>query len=253
VYEEFSPVEESVTPEFVLDVLVDIHRQQCQFDAETDSDAKLSSTTTVAEWRRICDLLPWRDLATGYNRWFGINCTLEAWQEVLMPEKRKTLADVCRLIASHAKFPKARPAMVLGCPCLSAGAFLTIRALLSKAGANVAQLAPSTLLGAYSRRYFETFIGPISWLEPGSVPAVKIHHPIYHSSVFGILLGMLAILVGGCASLPWFTIIGCVVLVSSYMMTWVAARCLGPSRVEFGQLKTFRELATVISRQAPGS
>jgi hypothetical protein len=56
--------------------------------------------------------------------------------------------------------------------------------------------------------------------------------------------------VGVFASLPWFVITGCVVSVSSYMMTWVASRCLGPSRVEFGQLKTFRELATVISRQA---
>ena len=247
MYEDFMPTREPVTPEYALDVLRDAHRQQCQHDPEADPDVELSFATTVAEWRQACDLLPWRQVADAYNLWWDFQCSHEEWHDALEPAKLRTLADVCSLLARHAKLPRTRPAKVLGAPCLCGGTFLTIRSLLREAGADIAEIAPSTPLGFYARRYLHVFLGPISWLAPGALPAVKIHHPVYDSAVWGCLVGLLSGVIGACASLPWVAIGGGLVFVVSYSMTWIAARCLGPRRVDFGDLKTFRDLTTVVA------
>jgi hypothetical protein len=45
------------TPDYVLAVIRDYHRQQCQFDREAEPDVELTFQTTIAEWRCSCILL----------------------------------------------------------------------------------------------------------------------------------------------------------------------------------------------------
>lgn len=59
----FPTIGEPATPDHVLAVLRDEHRQECQFDPEVDPQALLSFESTVAEWREACDLLGWRQFA----------------------------------------------------------------------------------------------------------------------------------------------------------------------------------------------
>ncbi len=257
--EQFTITRAPVTPEYVLEVLRDSYRQQCQFDPEAERDIELSFDTTVAEWRIACDLLPWHGIADAFNVAWRLHCSREQWKAVLEPAKRRTLRDVCTLLAKHAEFPQARPVTVLGSSCLSAGVFFTIRSLLREAGADAAEIAPSTPLEPYTRRYVQVFLSPISQLAPGTLPPVKIHHPLYDAAVWGFLAALALTVIGLCSASvmgmttgSFLSIVslamiaaGPLLAVASYTMIGVAAR-RGPSRVEFGNLKTFRDLVTAL-------
>jgi len=239
----------AATPEYVLSVIRDMHRQVGAIDPDIDTSEDLSFDTTVAEWRDACDLVGWKSLAEAYNQFWIINCSQEQWKAVLLPDNERRLRDVCQLVARHATRQMIRPVSLLGCTCCKAGAFLTVRSILSEAGANASEIAPSTLLAPYTRRYFEQFLGPISKLAPGALPPVRYRKPIYGAAVLGILLGMLWLVIGIYSELLLFTIIGALLLVFCYVMTWVASYILLPSTVTFGELRTFRDLAEVIDKE----
>jgi hypothetical protein len=56
-------IEEPATAEYVLAVLRDMHRQQCQFDPEAELGISLNFESTVDDWLAACDLLSTRKLA----------------------------------------------------------------------------------------------------------------------------------------------------------------------------------------------
>ena len=118
----YPTIDKPATPEYVLAVLRDMHRQQCQHDPEADAHAVLSFDTTVAEWRDACDLLEWQQLGRGYNQFWGIACSDGESARVLEPPRFRRLADVCQLIASRAARPVIRPSRMSGSTCAPAGA-----------------------------------------------------------------------------------------------------------------------------------
>ncbi len=242
-----TPTSQPATPGYVLRVLVDAHRQQCQFDPEAQSDVNLTFDTTVAEWRSACDLLAWRRLAHSLNDWWQIERTEEEWRAVLEPARECRLREVCQFIAATASMPLLPASRFLGVTCHSATAFKAIRDALASAGASVAGLRPSSSLDPFLRRYLTVFLSDISRLAPGALPPVKTHAPLLRAATLGLVLFLI---VAGLASwlgaLPLASI--CLSLsIVSWAMTWVAAR-IGPSSVEFGDLKTFRDLAELIAR-----
>jgi hypothetical protein len=224
-----------------------MHRQQCQFDPEAEPSAVLSFDTTVAEWRDACDLLGWRELGRAYNQWWGISCADDEWRTVLEPARERRLADVCQLIAGRAVSPRIRPARLLGNTCASAGAFLTIRSLLHEAGAPPGDIAPSKPLAPYTRQFAAVFLGPVSRLAPGTLPAVRVRTPVYDAAVSGLLVGLVCLVVGACSGAHLITVGGVVLLALCHALSWYAAKCLLPASVEFGELRTFRDLAVVVA------
>ena len=109
------------------------------------------------------------------------------------------------------------------------------------------EIAPSTLLAPYTRRYSGVFLGSVSQLAPGALPLVRIRVPAYDAAIFGIMAGILCLLVGYCSGSNLFGITGLVVLVAAYALTWVAARVMLPASVEFGELRTFRDMAKALA------
>jgi hypothetical protein len=247
----YPTLDQPATPEYILAVLRDMQRQQCQHDPEANPGALLTFGTTVAEWRDACDLLEWRDLGRAYNQLWRISCSDSEWHEALEPARQKRLADVCRLIAGRAVRPVIRPSRLLGSTCAPAGAFLTIRSLLHEAGASADEIAPSTPLAPYTRRFAEMFLGPVSRLAPGALPLVRIRTPVYHAAVWGILVALVCLVVGACSGAHLMTVAGVVLFAAGYALTWYAARCLLPASVEFGELRTFRDLAVVVAGGRP--
>jgi hypothetical protein len=248
------PVSVPATPEYILDVIRDSHRQQCQFDPEAEPDAELTFETTVADWRSACDLLDWRPLGRALDSEWSLGRPDAVWRSVLEPAKERTLRDVCEFVASGAMRPSIEPMSILGVTCLPAGVFLAIRSLLNKAGADVNSVAPSTPLDEYTRRHLGVFLGPISRLAPNALPAVRVSTPWYDLSVAGFLLGLLAASAGWLVS-PLAMAAGVVLALTSWAGTWITARYLPPSRVEFGGLRTFRDLACVVAQgvqRSPG-
>jgi hypothetical protein len=240
--------EKPATPEYVLSVLRDSHRQQCEYDPEVEPDIELTFNSTIDEWRTVCNLVGWRKLGQALNQVWGINCLNEEWRNVLEPANQKTVQGVCEFIAAHTSQPEIRPARLLGSSCTSSGAFLTIRSLLQEVGVDVEHLRPSTPLAPYTRRHADVFLVSISRLAPGKLPPVKIiETPVYNVALVTLLLGWLPIILGIMTKHYWLSIIGVFIVVISYATTWIATRCLLPSKVEFGGLQTFRDLVEIIT------
>jgi len=243
----YPTVEEPATPEYVLSVIRDMHRQQSRYDPEADGEASLAFDTTVAEWREACDLLGWRDLGRGLDSIWGIEGPEAEWEATLEPEHEARLSDVCEFIARRATRPGIRAARLLGRTCVTAGAFLTIRSLLHAAGADARGIAPSTPLSPYTRRYSHVFLDPVSRLVPGALPPVRVATPVYDAAIWGCVIGWLVLIVGHCVGSALLTATGGAIFALGYALTWIAGRCLLPSRVEFGDLRTFRDLAVALS------
>jgi hypothetical protein len=245
--DHYPTISEPATADYVLSVLRDEHRQQCHYDDAADPDISLSFETTVAEWSEACDLVGWRELGRGLNLMWGIARSDAEWRAVLEPSHRRRLRDVCDLIARHATRRRIRPARLLGSDCASAGVFLTIRSLLRQEGADVDDMAPSTPLAEYTRRHVNLFLGPISRLAPACLPAVRIHKPIYDIAVWGTIAAMLLTGVGSGSGLHLLTLVGVPLIGLCHMLTEIAAKRI-PASVQFGDLRTFRDLALAMSR-----
>lgn len=244
----------SATPEYVLAVLVDEHRQQCELDPEADPDALLTFETTVEEWRDACDLLPWRALGRALDDDWHLGYSDSDWRSVLEPAKNRTLRDVCRFIADRATAAHVTPAKMMGQNCMSAGAFFAICSRLRNAGVDVSAISPSTPLADYTRKHTDVFLRSISRLAPNALPKVKIEHPWYDRCLMGIglslLLGFLSILLANWKTeFLWLVATFVATGVVSYIGIWLAAK-RPPKAVEFGDLKTFRDLAGLIAKQS---
>lgn len=238
------------SPEYVLDVLRENHRQQCQYDPEAEPEIVLSFDSTIADWRRACDLVSWRRLARALNDGWSISVPIETWCEVLDPASEKTLEGVCRLIAAHTRRLLIRPARVFGATCETAGAFLTIRSLLHEHGVCVDAVRPSTPLAPYARWHAGVFLGPIAELVPGALPLVQIRHPFYSGATWGIALGAILGVAGLLPGFRFLTALGALIWLPSWALTWLA-RFVPPASVTFGDAETFGDLARAIAC-APG-
>lgn len=248
------------TANHVLAVFRDWYRQQCQFASAVEPGVDLTFATTIAEWQSACDLIGgWRTLGRILNGMWDLDQPDEAWRSVLKPAGQRTLRDLCEFIASGAVRPTIEPLKILGAECLPAGAFLAIRSLLREAGVDTDPIAPSTPYGEYARRHLGVFLGPISRLAPGALPAVKVRAPLYDLSCTGLGCG----LVIGVLSWPlalamnsFFAAISvvatglAVVLVSSAGMA-ISAR-IEPNNVAFGDLGTFGDLARAVAGHTGG-
>lgn len=245
---------EPATAEYVLAVLRDIHRHAAQIDADVDSRAELTFDTTIDDWQEAMgDAMSWRDLGHWMNEQWQIHLTDDIWHHMLEPGSTKRLSDLCQVIANHTRQPHVRPAQLLGTISTKAGAFLTVRSILKQAGADASKIAPSSLLEPYTRRYYQLFLSRISPLAPGALPPIKIRYPFYANPLWGVLIGLVCMVIGNYYDGKYhlFTIGGTVVLVLSIALSWYAVRWRLPTSVEFGELKTFRELAEVIANGAP--
>lgn len=248
-------LKEPVTAEYVLSVFREQHRLYFLLDFDMLPREELTFESTVEEWREQMDLLDWRPLGRAQNELWEINLPDEEWKQVLEPEDEKTLGGVCELIARHATAPVIREETFFGKPCRPASAFLTIRALLQEAGADVSEIAPSTDLSEYSYQYGRTFLYTIANLSPGTLPRPAIMNGDSYRGADLSLLWMtgtlpFALMFSLGMRSPWFLLIPGVFFLMYLLFRWELQR-LGGKQLKFGELKTFRDLAELIAAEAP--
>jgi len=245
---DYPTIDRPATPDFVLEVLIDSHRQQCEYDPEADSTINLSFNSTIQEWRSACDLVSSRELGRALNEIWETNLSDEQWDAVLTPAHEKTLSNVCELIAAHVAQPIVRPAQFFGGNCLSAGVFLTIRSLLYRAGADVSSIKPSTPIADYTRRHVALFLDAISRLAPGRLPPVRIRMPIFNAiAAIGVVVGIIVVVFGFSLELAVVSLIGGVLSVCCFVAISIYGRYLLPTSVDFGSIRTFRGLSHSIA------
>jgi hypothetical protein len=246
------------SPEFVLAALRASHRHQCSVDPEAEPDVELSFDTTVAAWRNACDLVGTKELAQALNEDWDVAISVAAWKAVLDPPESRTLREVCELIASHATQTEILSVGHFGTSSKAAGAFLAVRSLLLRAGADPRTVRPSLPIADATRHFPSTFLGPISKLAPTKLPTITIRTPVVTAALVTVgvgLLGLFALPVAGWLGFAgWRTELGVfftAVAALGHVSLWLANRFIRPAEVHFGTIVTFRDLAEVIAGERP--
>lgn len=236
------------TPEYVLAVLRDMHRLLSGL-RPLDSKVVLDFDTTVADWLWATDLDEVWPLESAMNDLLGLRVSRREWRAALHPARRRTLADVCRVGASHMTIPRPRPFVALGAESLPAGIFLTIRSALHEAGADVSNLRPSSPLDGYASRHVSELIRLSSRMAPGAMPTPKRSGELEVPGCSGPLHGLACFVSGALGSTPWLMITG--VALSGLWFAGVVscARRYDMAPLDFGGLETFGDLAEALARQ----
>lgn len=88
------------------------------------------------------------------------------------------------------------------------------------------------------------FLGPISRLAPGILPPVKIHEPTVGAGCSAIV-GVACLVAGLILEVHSLSFVGAVLFLVSWGWGWLMTRT--PIQVEFGKLRTFRDLAMLLA------
>lgn len=201
-------------------------------------DAKVSLQSPI---ENLGDLAPDLDFADVF---YAIEMPLPAARSIDgLLTASQTVREWCALLTPHMELPVVEPLVILGKPCRAGGAYLVVRELLAKAGADVSEVAPSTPLQDYVARWPRIFRYTVARLAPGVLPPVELRNPLL---TFALLCDVLAVF--------WLVVAppSAVVYLGLAVLTWVAWRPPFWS-ARFGDLATFRDLAVAVSGPALSS
>lgn len=161
-------ISQQLTPTDILNILIEQHRISSKLDFEADPDAILTFDSTINYWRNAGDLLPWKPLSEFLNESFGISITETKWEETLTPSRKRTLREVCKLIAENCEYQDIKPIKILGNECLSASVFLTLKKYLKHRNVDVSHIKPSSLIAPYLEKYYSEMLEQIGIISKGS-------------------------------------------------------------------------------------
>ena len=168
-----------------------------------------------------------------------------------------TVRGLCMALAQFVEVPVIEPVPVLGRPCLATGAFLTVRALVEQAGADVSELRPSSPLMPYLWLWPEVFRWQLPRLAPGRVPEVRFLNRRLTRRVLGAVIGL-----AGLVFAFWigrhFPALGALLagaFVKLFLLDLLRAPLAARTQnwsIEFGDLYDFRDLVAAMlgDRQA---
>ncbi|MCG3131802.1 MAG: hypothetical protein FLDDKLPJ_02612 [Phycisphaerae bacterium] len=240
-------------------------RADCVFYEWAVGEADLTPQTTVHDWIDYADLSTprqhWRTWFRQLNRRFDLDVPDAAWERVIKPLKKRTVADVCEFLAGRARAPIVRPVEVFGTSCRGAGAFLTLRGLLHRQGVDVTALRPSATVEALARRNWIELVRVLNLLAPGRLPLLRLS---WRAGMLSRLSGLL--LVGGFGStffgclldgLGWtpsafVTSIGAAAALAGILLNLISPDSV-VSDVEFGGIRTIGDACRAIAAEGDAS
>jgi hypothetical protein len=240
-----------MTPDEVLDGLRDLHRRMTGA-AWIDAVADLRFETELTDL--VIDSIGFEPALV--ELYFDTGPLPDEWWQRVW--EFGTVRGLCLALAQFVEVPVIEPVVILGRPCRSAGAFLTIRALLARAGADVSELRPSTPLLPYVWLWPGVFRWVLPRMAPGRIPEVRFQNRRLMRRVLGAVMGF-----GGLVLSFWvakhFPALGAVlagVFVKLFLLdllrTPFAARTRNWS-VEFGDLYDFRDLVAALLNERTAS
>lgn len=157
----------------MLAVFKDQYRFQLKLDPEAEPDYEINFALTVRDWTNACDLIRPSRLGPALGAEFGVEATCNDWLRVLKPVKERTLKDVCEFISVRGgRVATFGPIRIFGSECSTAGAFLALRSLLRKHGADVTGLRPSSSIDAFIKntKQHGALLNTMCHLAPGVLP-----------------------------------------------------------------------------------
>ncbi len=162
------------TSDELLEIFKEQHRLCSPLDPNADPYAILNRDTTISELRDANDLLPWKEYAEFLNQEFRIEVPLNDWKQILTPDKKQTLGDLCDFLSTVAEREIIQPMKGFGSECLSAAVFLTLKINLKDKGVDVTNLKPSTKIEEFL--YVNENFSPL--IEEATLTGVKTFHKL---------------------------------------------------------------------------
>ncbi len=238
-------IERSVNPDDVLAYLNADCRLRAGDDPEVDEGQILTATTTIEEWRFVCDLVSVRQLASTLPGWFDISASTAECFEVLTPERERTLGDLSAFVAKRATWPHFRPLPIAGSTHAGAGAFFSVRGYLVRAGVTVTDLRPSTPFASLSRKQLRYVLEAASRIAPEIVPVPTIiHSRRQRIGSWLVITALLALL----AAPAFDARIGAYIVTATAAMLGLLLNLGRPASVKLGSYATVGELAAAAAK-----
>lgn len=247
------------TPEYVLAVLRDVVQSEFPEDELTFDSSPIEIVNAFNElaWSRT------RVLADVVNSIFAVNIPLSEWRAEFPMLRHRTVREVCEFVAPRITRPVIRPWQHITGECLPAGAFLTVRSLMVRAGANPCEITPSAMLGPqllrlYRQKSLWELTRHLTRTAPGRLPQVGISCGALEmagnrAAGLGLLILLLSLLfttVGAGGFALALMGLACLMFPLAFLFGFLSS--LQPPRaVEFTGLITFRDLAYTLAGQQP--
>jgi hypothetical protein len=211
---------------------------------------ELTPESTVHQWRQECELGSWRTISNALNDFFRIHVREQEWRAALVPPKRRTMGDVCALVARHAMTPAIEPVTILGATSASAGAFLALRAAMLNCGIDVSDLRPSTPVEPYLRRHARLVLTELTKLAPTRVPQVQNDLPMSGA----LLLASFACGIGSWALSALQFSRGTIPLAltsAALFLIGLTLNRIREPRVRLANVRTFKDLSRILAGEIP--
>lgn len=251
------PTKRPMTSEEVLSVFQQLQRLDIECFGRPLPSELIQFDTAIADLYFELDSLgapftvrkgTWKTM----TKFFDASIPYRTWKSVVRPEKKRTVRELCELIASEAVMEDIRPLSILGRECLPAGAFLAVRNVLAEEGADVSDLRPSTRLEPLLKQHGDFFTWKMFKLAPGRLPRLqtKMHRfQLAASYLVGVSVLLMAIGtpmlifdVGGATPIFFG---GMVTMVPALLSTY-ATSSLPPREARLGEMQTVRDLCYAI-------
>ncbi|EDL59001.1 hypothetical protein [Gimesia maris] len=244
-------IEVPATPDYVLEVLLDQSRQYWSKNSLISEEEEIPVTldSPLETLFEACQLYDLGFICIFTKDWLGLSES--DWTQAVSGPQMHTVREFCERIAARMTMPVIYLESFIGRTCRPASAFLAIRSLLQEAGVDVTEVAPSTSLSEMTRRQLDLFLGPIAKLAPGVLPTVQVKRPVWDTNWIGtaailyfLILCPLSVGYGTAAYLLCMFVLACL-LIAAY-----GTKGRDPVRVQFGNLRTFRDLSELIAQRA---
>jgi|GEM_PF-6426264 len=197
------------TPDDVLAHLRGKLRHDAALDIEVDGDAPLTFETRLSRWMDDEDILPdWKSLSGWLEAWLDIELSPLELRAALHPRRKHTVRELCELIAPRWQRPVLAPLRVAGMSCATAGAFLTLRTAMIRAGLPVVRARPSSALAFQTWEQWRTFLDVIALLAPGVLPPLKGPVALPRAGGYTVLGGVVSMTLGWLLMWPPVLLLG---------------------------------------------
>jgi hypothetical protein len=233
-------VTEKYQPAEILQIIRANYIQQQQFDDIVLKGQELTFETTISEWTDICDLVETTELWRYLNYYFHLEADRETWMNILEPDDKRNLANLCNFIANFAEKEIIRPVKLFGNDCDTAAIFKSLKRRLENRGIDVSDFRPSTQLEPLVKKYRSVLIEEINQLAPAVLPPIDYKTNWVYKWGLRLLMTfpITLILFWKESSWAWATAGICFI---GYIMTWIGAR-LDAKQASFNGIFTVADL-----------
>ena len=227
-------------PNEILQILNDFYNYQAVFDPEVDSCQTLTFSTTISEWRMICDLIEPIKLAKCHHDFFSIKTPLADFEQLLLEEDSKTIGDFCNYVAENSEKTEIKPIISLGQKCLTASIYKSLISKLNKRGVDTNDIRPSSKFVPLFDKNGDAFLEEVNKLAPGSLTKfeyrdnkiVRLGWSIIGLSILGLIL----------ISLIWQFHWAMILFIGLGIITIAIGRQYKPEKEIIGGYDTIRDL-----------